>query len=183
MEDLSLHILDLVQNSIAAMASLVEIYIVEDIENNWLTVKIIDNGKGMDKQVIDRVIDPFYTTRTTRKVGLGLPLFKAAAEGCGGDLNITSEPGVGTCIEASFILNHIDRPPFGNLAETLITIIICNPNLDIVYCHKTDYGSFTLDTRVVRDKIAGIPIDNPDIIDWIKSYIVEGLNEINGGVE
>lgn len=183
MQDLSLHILDLVQNSIAAKATVVEISIIEDGNKDWLTIKISDNGKGIENQIIDKVTDPFYTTRTTRKVGLGLPLFKAAAERCGGSFSIRSTLNVGTCIEANFILSHIDRPPFGDLAETLLAIIICNPCVDIVYSHKTNSGSFVLDTREIRAKITGIPIDHPDVIDWIRSYIVEGLMKINGGVE
>jgi len=142
MEDLSLHILDLVQNSISAMAHLVEITIVEDSEKDWLTIIIKDDGIGMEEHVVDRVTDPFYTTRKTRKVGLGLPLFKATAEGCGGIFNIISTPGVGTCIEAGFVLSHIDRPPFGNLADTMITIILCNPEIDLVYSHSTSHGFF-----------------------------------------
>ena len=183
MQDLSLHILDLVQNSISAMADTVDISIIEDAEKDWLSIKIQDNGRGMESQVLDVVTDPFYTTRTTRKVGLGLPLFKAAAEGCGGKFNITSTPAVGTCVEASFVLSHIDRPPFGNLADTLITIILCNPDITLIYNHKTNYGFFRLDTGEISDRIAGIAINHPDVIDWIKSYIVEGLNEINGGVD
>ena len=183
MQDLSLHILDLVQNSIDAKATVVEISVIEDEEKDWLTIKISDNGKGIESQTIDKVTDPFYTTRTTRKVGLGLPLFKAAAERCGGSFSIRSRLNVGTCIEANFILSHVDRPPFGNLAETLIAVIVCNPCIDIVYVHKTNHGLFTLDTRKIRDKITGIPIEHPDVIDWIRSYIDEGLEEINGGVD
>jgi len=183
MQDLSLHILDLVQNSISAMADTVDISIIEDTEKDRLDIKIQDNGKGIESQLIDLVTDPFYTTRTTRKVGLGLPLFKASAERCGGKFNIVSTPGVGTCVEASFILSHIDRPPFGNLADTLVSIILCNPDVTLIYSHKTNYGFFRLDTKEISDKIAGIPINHPDVIDWIRSYIVEGLNEINGGVE
>ena len=182
MQDLSLHLLDLVQNSIAAGASLVKIAFDEDEDRDWLCIVIEDNGKGMDKETIERAIDPFYTTRTTRKVGLGLPLFKAAVQRCSGNLSIQSVVGEGTRIEAELQLGHIDRPPFGKLDDTMATLILCNPEIDFVYSHKTIYGQVILETGEIRKTIGELPIEHPEVINWIQSYIREGLNEINGGV-
>jgi hypothetical protein len=183
MQDLSLHLLDLAQNSISAMASLVQIYIYEDWQRDWVNITIVDNGRGMDEETILRVTDPFYTTRTTRKVGLGLPLYKATAERCGGHLTIESSPERGTKIVAEFMLSHIDRPPFGKLDDTIITLILCNPQVEFVYSHKTHKGEFKIDTRNIREIIGDMPIEHPEIIGWIHSYIREGLNEIDGGVQ
>jgi hypothetical protein len=183
MQDLSLHILDLIQNSIAAGASLIKLTIYEDKEKNWLTIDIEDNGKGMDKIVMRRAADPFYTTRSTRKVGLGLPLFVAMAQRCGGDVVLKSTKGKGTSIKSGFQLNHIDRPPFGKLEDTITTLILCNPDIDFVYIHKVNDDEFKLDTRDIRQIIGDIPIEHPEIINWIQSYMKDGLNEINGGVQ
>ena len=182
MQDLSLHLLDLVQNSIAAGATQIVINVEEDEEKDWLSIAIEDNGRGMDNETIKRATDPFYTTRTTRKVGLGLPLFKATTERCGGHLNLQSTVGKGTRIEAEFQLGHIDRPPFGRIDETMVTLILCNAEIDFVYSHKTKYGQFLLDTREIRKIIGELPINNVEVITWIQSYIREELNEINGGV-
>ncbi|MGI5851540.1 MAG: ATP-binding protein [Clostridiales bacterium] len=183
MQDLSLHILDLIQNSIAADASHIELTIYEDKDKNWLIVDIEDNGKGMDETAMRRATDPFYTTRSTRKVGLGLPLFTAMAQRCGGDVVLESIKGKGTRIKSGFQLNHIDRPPFGNLEDTITTLILCNPKIEFVYIHKVNNDEFKLDTRDIRQVIGDIPIEHPEIINWIKSYIKDGLKEINGGVQ
>ena len=183
MQDLSLHLLDLVQNSVAAGANLIKIFIDEDRERDWLSIGIEDDGRGMDEEAIKRITDPFYTTRTTRKVGLGLPLFQATTQRCGGTLTIKSVVGEGTEIKAELRLGHIDRPPFGKLDDTMITLILCNPEIDFVYDHKTNYGRFRLDTREIRQTIGEIPMEHPEIIGWIQSYMQEGLNEINGGVQ
>lgn len=183
MQDLSLHLLDLVQNSVAAGANLVKIIIYEDGQKDWLSIGIEDDGRGMDEETIKRVTDPFYTTRTTRKVGLGLPLFQATTQRCEGTLTIKSAVGKGTEIKAGLRLRHIDRPPFGKLDDTMTTLILCNPEIDFVYSHKTNYGEFRLDTREIRQTIGEIPIEHPEIIAWIQSHIKEGLNEINGGVQ
>lgn len=183
MQDLSLHLLDLAQNSIAAGASLIRISIDEDGQRDRLKIIIEDNGRGMDEVAAKRATDPFYTTRTTRKVGLGLPLFIATMERCQGSVTIKSTVGKGTALRAQCSLAHIDRPPFGKLDDTISTLILCNPEIDFEYHHKTDSGEFKLDTREVRKTIGEIPIHHPEIISWIQSYIGEGLNEINGGVQ
>src|SRR5690554_5477717 len=134
MEDLSLFILDITQNSISANSSLIKIKLYED--GTTLTLVIEDDGKGIEPSILLKVADPFYTTRTTRKVGMGLSLLKAAAEGCGGDFEIKSQLGKGTVVQTSFKLDHIDCPPLGKMDETLTTLIICNPDIDFVYEHS-----------------------------------------------
>jgi len=181
MEELSLHILDIVQNSISAMAKIVSIAVMEDDRNDRLTVVVEDNGRGMSGETVKRVLDPFYTTRTTRKVGLGLPLLGAVAEVCGGSVVINSELGKGTSVRASFTLSHIDRPPLGSMVDTMVTLIVCNPDIDFFYEHSTPRGKFEFDTRLVRREVPDIPLGEPDVLEWIRSYISEGLNEISGG--
>jgi len=138
MEDLSLHILDIVENSISASANRIEILIAEDTHRDLLCLEIKDNGKGMDAEARVRALDPFFTTRTTRRVGLGLPLLAQAARESGGKLEITSEPGRGTTIKAVFQLSHPDRKPLGDIAETLRTILSGRPELDLQFEYKRD---------------------------------------------
>ena len=155
MEDLSLHILDIVENSIRAKASMVEIKVIEDIRKDLLTIEIKDNGQGIDEETIKKVIDPFFTTRTTRKVGLGLPLLSQAARESGGDVEIASKVGKGTKITATFGYSHIDRKPLGNMEITLITLIAGNPEVDFIYEHKSDELECHLDSKEIR---AGIRV-------------------------
>ena len=138
MQDLSLHILDIVENSIAASATWIKISLVEDTHKDVLLLEIQDNGKGMDAEAQAQALDPFYTTRTTRRVGLGLPLLAQAAQQCEGKLEIDSEPGRGTRIKAVFQLNHPDLKPLGDIAETLRTILVGHPDLDLQFEYKVD---------------------------------------------
>ena len=181
MEDLSLYILDIAQNSISASATVIEIFVIEDEEKDKLVLTIRDNGKGMDPKTVERVTDPFYTTRTTRKVGLGLSLLDAAAKACGGSVVVDSQLGVGTEVRAEFGYRSIDRPPLGKMDDTIATLVACNPMVDFVYTHNTSRGTFKFDTRDVRQNIEDLPIEHPDIINWIGCYIREGLNVICGG--
>ena len=153
MEDLSLHILDIVENSIGAKASRIEIKVVEDIRKDLLTIEIKDNGQGIDEKTVEKVLDPFFTTRTTRKVGLGLPLLSQAARESGGDLQIESKVGRGTRVKATFGYSHIDRKPLGNMEATLTTLIAGNPNIDFIYKHKKDGLEYRLDTKEIRARI------------------------------
>ncbi len=182
MQDISLHILDLVQNSITAGANLITIDIVDEPVTGILTISIQDNGRGMDKEQLAKVTDPFYTTRTTRKVGLGIPLFKASAEATNGNLIILSHPGEGTLLRAAFYSGHIDCLPLGSMSETMASLILCNPQID--FCYKHCFGShdFSLDTREIKGQIQEVPIEHPDVISFIIEYVEEGLNELYGGV-
>jgi len=180
MLELSLHILDIANNSVKAKASLIEISVEENVEKNFLRIIIKDNGCGMDEDFLSQVTDPFKTTRTTRKVGMGLSLFKAAAENAGGSLEIKSEKGVGTEVSVNFVYDHIDRQPLGDIAETLTTLISGNSAVDFVYRHIVNEKEFTLDTRKIREILGGdISLGSPEIVIWMKDYIREGLGEIS----
>ena len=147
MQEISLNILDLAQNSISAKATLIEISVSEKPDDDTLTVTITDNGCGMSQQQLKAVTDPFYTTRTTRKVGLGVPFFKMAAEMSGGSFGIDSKIGAGTCVRGVFGLSNIDRMPLGDINGTIAALIYCNPEIDFVYTRARGDKSFTLDTR------------------------------------
>ena len=180
MLEISLHILDIVNNSVKAEASLISIEVHEAICENLLKISIEDNGCGMDKEFLEQVLDPFRTTRTTRKVGMGLSLFKAAAENTGGNLAITSEKGVGTKVDVHFVYDHIDRQPLGDMAETVLTLISGNTHIDFVYTHSVDDKIFTLDTREVKQILGEeISLGSPEIVMWLSAYIKEGLEEIH----
>lgn len=180
MRELSLHILDIAQNSIKAEAECLRIVVIEDLASDKLTIKIKDDGTGMDSETVSKVIDPFYTTRTTRKVGLGIPLFKTSAEQCDGFFDIKSHLGGGTEIIAVFKHSHIDRVPLGNMPDTIVTIINACDHMDLVYTHTYNGLTFTLNTREIKKLLDGVPISNLDVITWLREYINEGLNEIMG---
>ena len=148
MEDLSLHILDVVENSVAAAAATVEIHIVEDTLNDRLSLEIRDDGEGMDEETRDRALDPFFSTRTTRRIGLGLPLLAQAAREGGGDLELESEPGRGTRVRAVFQLSHPDRKPLGDVAASLVAILAGRPHLEVRYEYEKDGETVAMmDTR------------------------------------
>jgi anti-sigma regulatory factor (Ser/Thr protein kinase) len=183
MKELALHILDLAQNSITAGADLIKLTINESLKNDILSITIEDNGCGMDVAQAEKVKDPFVTSRTSRKVGLGIPLMLAACQRCEGNLSIESQKNVGTKLIATFKHSHIDRAPMGNMAETIGCLIIGAENIDFVYVHIIDQEEFCLDTREIRQALgAEVPLSEPDVLDWIKNYINEGLSNLRGGV-
>lgn len=180
MEELSLHLLDLIQNSVKAGASLIEIIITE--KAGLLTIELNDNGCGMSEEFLQRVESPFTTTRTTRKVGLGIPLFKQVALMAGGDFGIISRQGEGTRIKASFEINNIDRAPMGDLAGTILGQVLSTPvTPDYRLLYAVEDASFEFDTREIRRQLEGVPLDAPDVIAWMKDYLEEGIRELNGG--
>jgi len=178
MEDLSLHILDVAENGIIAGADLIRITVIEDPDSDKLTISVEDNGRGMEAEFLARVLDPFVTTRTTRRVGLGLSLFQQSAQEAGGNLIIESEPGVGTKVTVWMSHGHIDRKPMGNLAETVLTLIEGNPGVDTVYVHKKHGREYVLDTREIREELEGVPLNNPEVVGLIKDNLVAGLEEL-----
>ncbi|MGC9349061.1 MAG: ATP-binding protein [Anaerolineae bacterium] len=179
--DLSQHILDIVENSTAAGATLVHIDIVEDEGADFLSIAVRDNGRGMDADMVLRVTDPWVTTRTTRKVGLGIPFLKQTAEMCGGDFEITSAQGRGTVTRATFQLSHIDRPPLGDLAGTLLCIIVGNPAVDLVYHHRVNERDFVFDTRDLREILGDeVPLSDPEVLGFVRGALAEGLQSIGG---
>ena len=181
MKEVSLHVLDVAENSINAGASLIEIYIKEDYSNNLLEIVIRDNGEGIKPDLVEKASDPFFTTKETRKVGLGLSMFKEACKRCDGEFYINSISGRGTSIKAIFKLNHIDLPPLGDMAGTISTLILSNPEMDIVYLHRVDNDCFELDTRRIKEELKGISINNVEIIKYIKESIKDKLNIIGAG--
>lgn len=165
-----------------------KITIQEDTEADRLTIYIEDNGKGMDKDFLLKVMDPFVTTRTSRKVGLGIPLMQAACKRCEGDLVIESEKNVGTKLTATFKYSHIDRAPMGDMAETMLSLILAGSEkrgiVDFVYRHIIDHRDFCLDTREIREAVGSdISLGEPAVLMWIKDFISEGLVNLRGGVE
>lgn len=183
MRELSLHILDIAQNSIKAEAAMLRIAIIEEIKEDRLIIKMKDDGFGMDSETVEKVIDPFYTSRTTRKVGLGIPLFKLSAEQCDGFFEIKSQVGVGTEIIASFRHSHIDRVPLGNMPETIVTILNACDHMDLIYTHCYNGNKFTLNSKEIKKLLDGVPISNLDVIKWLRDYITEGLTEIYNPVK
>ena len=180
MRELSLNILDIAQNSLSAGAGLVTLTVDEDSGADSLTLRVEDDGRGMDADTLQRVRDPLYTTRTTRKVGMGIPLFRMAAEMTGGSLDIVSEPGKGTAVTASFSLSHIDRMPLGDMAGTVTALIRLNPGVDFVYRHTVDGRSFEMDTRELRAQLGDVPLSEPDVMEWIDGYLREQEDSLGG---
>jgi signal transduction histidine kinase len=152
MEDLSLHILDIAENSISSSAKTIEIRIDEDRNKDLLTIEIKDDGKGMDEQTLQKALDPFFTTRTTRRVGLGLPLLAQSARESGGEIELHSEHGRGTTVRVTFVHSHVDRKPMGNIDETIQTLVAGHPEIDFLYEHKTNGSIYHFDTRETAKK-------------------------------
>lgn len=177
MNELSLHILDICENSIKAKATLVQLDIIEDTKMNLYQIIIKDNGTGMCEEILKTVSDPFYTTRTTRNVGLGISLFKLAAELAEGSLEIESTLGVGTTVTTTFKHNHIDRAPLGDISDTLIALITRGDS-DIIYNHLYNGKEYQFSTIEVKEVLEGIPLNDTNIILWIKENIKEGLKDL-----
>ncbi len=179
MKELSLNVLDIVQNSLTAGATLVKITLAEN-EEGILTLSVADNGKGMSKEILEGVTNPFYTTRTTRKVGLGIPLLKLAAEQTGGCVTIASKEkkeGVadhGTVITATFHTKSIDFTPLGDMVSTLCSLVQGGGDVDFEYSHKTPKGTVLLKTAEVRQMLgADIPLNNFEVMQWLREYLTE----------
>lgn len=178
MLELAMHILDIAENSVRATATAVIVNIMENEETDSLIIEINDNGKGMDKAEITKALDPFYTTKKVRRVGLGLPMLKEACRRCDGMFTIESSKGKGTHIVAQFKHSHIDRQPLGDMATTMLMLITGNPHMDFIYSHTRNGVSFTLNTSTIKEAIEDVPINHPEILRFIKNMINEGLKEI-----
>ena len=183
MRDLSLHLLDLAQNSITAGASLVTIRISIG-EDGWLTMVLKDDGKGKSPELLQRVTSPFATTRTTRKVGLGIPMMMENAEKAGGTLKLESEVGKGTVMTVTMDTGNIDCLPLGDLSGTVLSLILTNPMYpDFLFEGKTPKGDCTFDTREVRAALGSdIPLNEPEVAAWLQSALKEEIDPIFGGV-
>ena len=174
--------MDIIQNSVTARASRIKAVLQAETGAGKLVMTIEDNGSGMDRALLERVTDPFATTRTTRKVGLGIPLLKAASERASGELRIASEIGRGTVLKASFGIGNIDRPPLGDIAETIAGVILANPEIDLELELKRDGEVFELDSSEIKARLGEVPITEYGVLAWIKEYVNEGIIAIFGGV-
>ncbi len=182
MQDLSLHILDIAENSINAAATEIKIKIVEDLGANLFLLEISDNGKGMDEEMLKKVYDPFFTTKCKR-TGLGIPLLAQSAEECNGELTIKTGKGKGTTITATFQYNHIDRKPLGDIEKTMIVLIASNPDIDFMLEHKKNGDTYVLDTAIIKKELDGVPINTPEVIRIIKDDIRAWLNQVNNMIK
>jgi anti-sigma regulatory factor (Ser/Thr protein kinase) len=168
MEDLSLHILDIAENSIAAGARHVDIRVHESRREDQLSIEIIDNGRGMSEDMLQKATDPFFTTRTTRRVGLGLSLFEQAAKRAGGEFKIASSPGVGTKVTGVFQYSHVDRQPLGNMNETLLALVVGNPQIEVTYLHQSDDSQVSFSTKEIEAQLGDLPISSPQGISAVR---------------
>lgn len=175
MRELALHLLDIAENSVAADARNINISVHEDSHQDTLKMVVADDGKGMDADLVKRVIDPFVTSRTTRKVGLGIPLLKAAAEACNGYLDIQSAIGAGTTITVVFQRSHIDRMPLGDLAATFLHLIVAYPEIHWVFKYEVDDRQFFFDDHDLKAELAGIPLSEPTVLTYLRELITDGI--------
>lgn len=178
MKDLSLHILDIAQNSLRANADCIEIHINLDFVNNHYTIVVKDNGSGMDLLTSHKVSDPFFTTRKTRKVGLGIPLLKQNTERTGGSFTIESEPGTGTTITSKSVLNHIDLLPEGDIGSVIALLISANPAIQFIFSYSAGEEVFTLDTKAIREILGEVSISDPEVRSFIHSMINENIHQL-----
>ena len=182
MNEIALHILDIVQNSIQAQATKIEILISENLTEDLFEIVITDNGKGMTDAQLREVTDPFFTTRTTRKVGMGIALLKQGAEQTGGSLEIKSTVDSGTYLKAVYHHKHVDRPILGDIAGTMTLLIGANPQIHFIYNHQTPLSSFEFDTDEVLEELGGVPVNDPDILKALKELIEENLELIEATI-
>jgi anti-sigma regulatory factor (Ser/Thr protein kinase) len=178
LEDLSLHILDIVENAISAKAKKIEISVVEEPGEDRLTIEIKDDGIGMDEEVSQKAVDPFFTTRSSRRVGLGLSFMAQAAQEAEGSLRIESTLGKGTKVTATFQYHHIDRKPLGSMVETMMTLLMGNPELDILYTHQKEGKSYVLSSSLLKNHFKDRSLIDPEVIQWMKTHLQEGLKQI-----
>jgi hypothetical protein len=177
MRELSLHVLDALENSREAGATFIELIIEENLAADRLTITIRDNGRGMSEEQLAGIFDPFFTTRRTRHVGLGIPLFKAATERCNGDLTVTSQLGEGTRLQATFQHSHIDRAPLGDMTGTLMAFIL-GGQCDLHYVHQVGEQEFEFDTGEIRAELGAVPLTHPAARKWLREFIAEGEEEL-----
>ncbi len=182
MRELALHILDIAENSIEADAGMVEISVIESTAQDRLAICVTDDGKGMDAETVARVIDPFVTHRTTRKVGLGIPLLKEAAEACHGSLAIQSAPGQGTRLTVDFQRSHIDRMPLGDLAATFITLLISHPQTHWKFYYQVDDNAFDFDDAPIKNELGDIPLTEPAVLSYLKNVLTDGVTQAQAAV-
>ena len=179
MLELALHLLDIAENSTRAGAKTIMITMQEDDASDRLQMDVADDGAGMDEETLAKALDPFYTTKKVRRVGLGLPMLSQAAERTDGRLLLESKPGEGTRLAVTFGLRHMDRQPLGDVAGVLTTLIAGNPDVRFVYSHEHNGRSFHFDTEEIKKELEEVPINHPEILKFIRTHVQEGLQEIN----
>jgi signal transduction histidine kinase len=179
MLELALHLLDIAENSTRAGAKTVDISLREDDLKNRLSMVISDDGQGMDKETLEKALDPFYTTKKVRRVGLGLPMLAQAAEKTGGKLILESTLGKGTRTAVTFGLSHIDRQPLGDVAGALVALIAGNPETRFIYAHEHNDQVYRLDTDDLKNELGDVPLNHVEVLKFIRDHIKEGLKEIN----
>jgi anti-sigma regulatory factor (Ser/Thr protein kinase) len=180
LRELALHLLDIAENSVSANADTIQISVEENHPSDRLRMSVQDNGKGMNAEMVARVTDPFVTSRTTRKVGLGIPLLKAAAEACEGGLTIQSSLGKGTCVVVEFQQSHIDRMPLGNLAGTILTLVVGSPEVHWIFTYTVDGQTFEFDDQPVKEALDGVPLSDPEILKYLREMLETGIAELKG---
>jgi hypothetical protein len=180
LREISLHILDIVENSLNAGATCVTIEVLEDTRADRLIIRVADDGRGMDAEMLQRVSDPFFTTRTTRRVGLGIPFLKQATELCDGAFTIESAPGKGTTVTAAFRHSHINRMPLGDVPNTILTLVVGNPQADFVYRHVFNERIFEFDPRPIKAELGDVPLSEPSVIEYLRREISDSLAQIYG---
>lgn len=189
MREIALHLLDIAENSVAANARRIDLAVCEDLRHDRLIASVTDDGKGMDAEMAAKVVDPFITSRTTRKVGLGIPLFKAAAEACAGGLTIHSAVGKGTRLEVDFQHSHIDRMPLGDLASTLLTLVVASPHIRWVFTYTAvaknglPREQFVFDTQPVVTELGDIPLTEPEVLAYLRETIESGIVQARAALE
>ncbi len=181
MEELALHIMDILQNSLAAGANEIVLDIEEDEERDTLKIKVEDDGRGMGPDELSKVQDPFYTTKRKSHVGLGIPMFKWVAEHCDGHFSMESELGRGTRLEASFRMSHIDRPPMGDLSGTLLSLVVANPGVRFVIRYR-GRGEFVFDSKDVKEILGDVPFTFPEVLRFLREYVEKGLGEVRRAI-
>lgn len=181
MKELSMHIMDITQNSVRAEAKNVTIEIVEDVKNNVFSFSIEDDGKGMSKEFLENVRDPFRTSRTTRKVGLGIPFLQQTCNMCGGELILDSVEGKGTYLKAVMEYDNIDRPPIGDLENSVFLLIVMNPGIIFKYTYTYNTETFEFDMAEVLEVLGDVSLDTPEVSQWIKDNIYEGMESVRQG--
>ena len=183
MREIALHLLDIAENSVAAQGRNIRIEVHEDLKNDRLWAYVADDGRGMSAETVQRVLDPFYTTRTTRKVGLGIPLLKLAAEMSEGGLSLASELGKGTTLEVSFRHSHIDRMPLGDLAATFLAVLVAYPQIHWLFSYKATKADgqveeFVFDDRELKAELGDLPMTEPEVLSFVRGMLEEGIGAI-----
>ena len=182
MQDLAMQILEILMNSIGAKAGKVILRMRDSLQDNRIEIEVEDNGSGMSEEMVRKVADPFTTTRTTRKIGMGVAFMKGLTEQCDGTFDIRSTPGIGTVVSASIRRDHIDAPPMGDLGEMIMYCIQADETIDIEFHYKTDTDEFVFLSSEIREQLDGVSLMEPEILIWIKEYINEGITHAKEGM-